>query len=377
MLKTNTEFQSTNMSVIKIDNINKKYSKVIALQDFSFTSNDGEFIVLVGPSGCGKTTLLKIICGLETADSGAIYIDDKLINNLEPKDREIAMVFQNYALYEHMNIYQNLAFPLKVKRVKRSEIKEKVYQIAEKLKISDLLNRYPHQISGGQRQRVAIGKALVKDAKVFLFDEPMSSLDAQIKNEMRIELLELHRQLGKTFVYVTHDQVEAMSMADRIIVMNNGKIQQIDNPLSLLNSPQNTFVAGFIGMPHANVVKMNLSTTNTHIKFFVENQQMFEMDKSKISKDLCNRLDNVSEILVGIKPENIKLHTAKQSSGNKINHIDYYNNNQYVGFSFNDKEFELLGLYNDKKPLSINDNISFKIDTNNILFFDINTLERI
>ena len=376
MLKTNMEFQSTNMSIIKIENINKTYSAVTALKDFSFTSNNGEFIVLVGPSGCGKTTLLKIICGLESPDSGKIYIDDKLINPLDAKDREIAMVFQNYALYEHMTIYQNLAFPLKIKRLKRSEIKEKVFQIAQKLKISELLNRYPSQLSGGQRQRVAIGKALIKDAKVFLFDEPMSSLDAQIKSEMRIELLELHRQLGKTFIYVTHDQIEAMSMADRIIVMNNGEIQQIDQPLKLLDSPENTFVAEFIGMPHTNVLKMNTVVSNSQIKFYLNEQNLFNITKSKVSKTLYDRLQSTNEVFVGIKPEDIQISKAQQPNNININHIDYYNNNQYVGFSIDNTKI-LLGLYDDRTAISTNDNIDFKINLDNLLFFDTNTNRKI
>ncbi len=240
------------MASVTFDHVTKRFGNVVALNDVNLHIEDKEFLVLVGPSGCGKTTALRIIAGLEDVTEGNILIDGKVVNDVPPKDRDIAMVFQSYALYPHMTVFDNMAFGLKLRKVPKDEIKRRVYAAAEMLGIQDLLDRYPKQLSGGQRQRVAVGRAIVRKPKVFLFDEPLSNLDAKLRVQTRAELSKLHKQLQTTFVYVTHDQVEAMTMADRIAVMNKGVIQQVDTPQKLYDEPANLFVAGFIGSPAMN-----------------------------------------------------------------------------------------------------------------------------
>jgi len=242
------------MGSVALRNIRKSYGPVEVLHGIDLTINDGEFTVLVGPSGCGKSTLLRAIAGLEIISGGDISIDEKVINTLAPKERNIAMVFQNYALYPHMSVAKNMGFSLRLAKEPKSEIDRKVNAAAEILDLTDLLDRYPRQLSGGQRQRVAMGRAIVRDPKVFLFDEPLSNLDAKLRVQMRSEIKELHQRLKTTTVYVTHDQIEAMTMADRIVVMRGGKIEQIGTPLELYDRPASVFVAGFIGSPAMNFV---------------------------------------------------------------------------------------------------------------------------
>ena len=242
------------MAFIDLKNISKQYSSSSnrVVNNVNLEVQEGEFLVLVGPSGCGKSTTLRMIAGLEEISEGEIYIDGKLVNNIPPKDRDIAMVFQNYALYPHMSVFENLAFGLKLRKLKKEEIKERVNYAAKILEIEDLLDRKPKQLSGGQRQRVAVGRAIVRNPKVFLFDEPLSNLDAKLRVQMRVEISRLHQRLETTVVYVTHDQVEAMTMGDRIVVMKDGVVQQVDMPLNIYNNPSNKFVAGFIGSPAMN-----------------------------------------------------------------------------------------------------------------------------
>ncbi|WP_226781603.1 ABC transporter ATP-binding protein [Oceaniglobus trochenteri] len=240
------------MGSVTLRNIRKSYGPVEVLHGIDLDVADGEFVVLVGPSGCGKSTLLRSLAGLETISAGDISIDDKVINGLEPKNRDIAMVFQNYALYPHMKVRENMAFSLKLNKVPKDEIESKVAKAAEILSLTAMLDRYPKQLSGGQRQRVAMGRAIVRDPKVFLFDEPLSNLDAKLRVQMRSEIKELHQRLGTTIVYVTHDQIEAMTMADKIVVMKDGHVEQIGAPLDLYDTPANLFVAGFIGSPSMN-----------------------------------------------------------------------------------------------------------------------------
>jgi len=243
------------MATVRLANINKQYeSGAHAVIDFNLEISDREFVVLVGPSGCGKSTTLRMIAGLEEITSGSIYIDDRCVNNLPPKDRDISMVFQNYALYPHMSVFENLAFGLKLRKTPKREIAARVDEAAQFLGLGALLKRLPKQLSGGQRQRVALGRALVRKPRVFLFDEPLSNLDAKMRVEMRSEINRLHKQLKATMIYVTHDQTEAMTLGDRIVVMDQGKIQQVSDPLHLYNTPENIFVAGFIGMPPMNLV---------------------------------------------------------------------------------------------------------------------------
>ena len=242
------------MGKVIIDNAGKHYGSFQALKGISIDIQDGEFVVLVGPSGCGKSTLLRMIAGLEEITSGDISIGDRIVSDLPPKDRDIAMVFQNYALYPHMTVEQNMAFSLKLKGVPKAEITEKVNRAADILGLTNLLDRQPRQLSGGQRQRVAMGRAIVRDPQVFLFDEPLSNLDAKLRVQMRSEIKELHQRLKTTTIYVTHDQVEAMTMADKIVVMRDGVIEQMGTPLELYDRPVNTFVAGFIGSPSMNFI---------------------------------------------------------------------------------------------------------------------------
>ena len=237
------------MAVIKLESIHKTFDEVSVIKGVDIEINDGEFVVFVGPSGSGKTTLLRMIAGLEDISSGLLKIDGKEMNDVPPAKRGLAMVFQSYALYPHMTVYQNLAFGLKLAKVNQVEIKDRVQKVAEILQIEEYLERLPKKLSGGQRQRVAIGRAIIREPKVFLFDEPLSNLDAALRSNMRVELAELHDKLGATIIYVTHDQIEAMTLADKIVVLNNGIVEQIDTPTELYNKPQTEFVAGFIGSP--------------------------------------------------------------------------------------------------------------------------------
>src|SRR6478735_3906518 len=240
------------MAQVTMRSLNKMYDEVHAVKDVNLDIRNKEFVVLVGPSGCGKTTTLRMLAGLESITSGRILIDDQVVNDLAPMDRDIAMVFQNYALYPHMSVYDNMAFGLKMRKFDKAEIKRRVDRAAAILDIGMLLTRKPRQLSGGQRQRVALGRAIVRDPKVFLFDEPLSNLDAKLRVQMRVELKKLHERLGTTAIYVTHDQVEAMTLGDRVVVMKDGVVQQVGSPLELYNTPANHFVAGFIGSPAMN-----------------------------------------------------------------------------------------------------------------------------
>ncbi len=247
------------MATVKLEHVYKKYPNGFeAVKDFNLDIEDKEFIIFVGPSGCGKSTTLRMIAGLEDISSGDLFIDDKRMNDVEPKDRDIAMVFQNYALYPHMTVYENMAFGLKIRKVPKAEIDQKVHEAARILDLEHLLDRKPKALSGGQRQRVAMGRAIVRSPKVFLMDEPLSNLDAKLRGQMRIEISKLHQRLGTTMIYVTHDQTEAMTLGTRIVVMKDGVIQQVDTPQNLYDNPGNKFVAGFIGAPQMNMVDTNV-----------------------------------------------------------------------------------------------------------------------
>jgi multiple sugar transport system ATP-binding protein len=253
------------MAKVRLEHVWKRFGKVVAVKDFNLETEDGEFVVFVGPSGCGKTTTLRMIAGLEEISEGRIYIGDRLVNDVPPKDRDIAMVFQNYALYPHMNVYENMAFGLRLRRYPKDEIDRRVKEAARILKIEHLLNRKPRELSGGQRQRVAMGRAIVREPKVFLMDEPLSNLDAKLRVEMRAEIAKLQRRLGVTTIYVTHDQVEAMTLGHRIVVMKDGEIQQVDTPLNLYDFPANRFVAGFIGSPSMNFIRAHVEAQGDRV----------------------------------------------------------------------------------------------------------------
>jgi len=251
------------MVMVRVDAVTKRFGEVPALTELSVDVGDGEFFIMVGPSGCGKTTLLRILAGLERPDSGEVWFGDRRVTATDPGSREVGMVFQNYALYPHLSIYENLAFGLRVRRVNRHEVRSRVTEVATLLDLQDLLERKPKQLSGGQRQRVALGRAIVRQPSVFLMDEPLSNLDAHLRAEMRGEILKLHRRLGATFIFVTHDQVEALTMGDRIAVMAGGKILQVGTPDDLYLRPMNQFVAGFIGSPPMNILRGELAATGT------------------------------------------------------------------------------------------------------------------
>ena len=295
------------MSSLNLKNIYKVYpSGVTAVTDFNLDIEDKEFIVFVGPSGCGKSTTLRMIAGLEEITSGELYIDGNLVNNVAPKDRDIAMVFQNYALYPHMTVYDNMAFGLKLRKMPKDQIDQRVKEAARILGIEMYLSRKPKALSGGQRQRVALGRAIVREPKVFLLDEPLSNLDAKLRSQMRTEITKIHNRLATTFIYVTHDQVEAMTMGTRIVVMKDGFMQQVDTPINLYDYPINQFVAGFIGTPQMNFFTGVLTGTKNEV--FVE----FGLDKVKLPKEkvalICNLekyLNTGREIVFGIRPEDI------------------------------------------------------------------------
>ena len=283
-------------------NIYKKYAGgVTAVSDFCLDIEDKEFIVLVGPSGCGKSTTLRMIAGLEEISEGELYIGDQLVNDVAPKDRDIAMVFQNYALYPHMTVYENMAFGLKLRKTPKDEIKKRVNEAAKILDIAHLLDRKPKALSGGQRQRVALGRAIVREPKVFLMDEPLSNLDAKLRVQMRTEISKLHKRLETTFIYVTHDQTEALTMGSRIIVMKDGFVQQIDTPVNLYNSPCNMFVAGFIGSPQMNFVSCNVEEDGAAL--------VFGNNKITLPADIAAKVKATGcvgkEVILGIRPEDL------------------------------------------------------------------------
>ena len=278
---------------------------VVAVQEFNLEIADKEFIVLVGPSGCGKSTTLRMVAGLEEISEGELYIDDRLVNEVAPKDRDIAMVFQNYALYPHMSVFDNLAFALKLRHLPKAEIEKKVHEAAEILDIVPLLNRKPKALSGGQRQRVAIGRAIVRDPKVMLMDEPLSNLDAKLRNQMRAEIIKLRNRINTTFIYVTHDQVEAMTLGDRIVIMKDGFIQQIGTPQEVFHHPYNLFVAGFIGSPQMNMFDAKLIKQNGKYAVDLEGY-VVELSEDKQAALAANNVEE-QEITLGLRPEHITL----------------------------------------------------------------------
>ncbi len=283
---------------VRIVNITKNFGKVKVIEGVDCDIQNGEFIVILGPSGCGKSTLLRIIAGLEVATSGDIIIGDKIVNDVEPKDRNIAMVFQNYALYPHMTVWENMAYGLKVRKMPKAQIEIQVKKAADILGLDGLMQRTPRQLSGGQRQRVAMGRAIVREPVAFLFDEPLSNLDAKLRVQMRLEIKKLHQSVKTTSIYVTHDQVEAMTLADRLIVMNAGRFDQVAKPIEVYDRPATLFVAGFIGSPAMNIIKMELTPEGTALK--APSGRLFPL-ASRIDK-ACGR-----EVMVGMRPEHITL----------------------------------------------------------------------
>src|SRR5208282_3671949 len=291
------------MARVAMRGLNKKYDEVPAVIDVNLEIRDQEFVVLVGPSGCGKTTTLRMVAGLESITGGRILIDEKIVNELPPMDRAIAMVFQNYALYPHMTVYDNMAFGLKMRKFDKPEIAKRVKEAADILGIQELLKRKPRQLSGGQRQRVALGRAIVRHPRVFLFDEPLSNLDAKLRVQMRVELKKLHERLGTTAIYVTHDQVEAMTLGDRVVVMRDGRVQQVGDPLELYNQPANRFVAGFIGSPAMNFASVRIVADNGSL--WAESDAM----RIRVPAPIAQRLGRYAgvELTLGVRPEDLHI----------------------------------------------------------------------
>ncbi len=291
------------MAQVVMRALNKKYDEVHAVKDVNLDIKDKEFVVLVGPSGCGKTTTLRMVAGLESITSGRILIDDTVVNDLAPMDRDIAMVFQNYALYPHMSVYDNMAFGLKMRKFDKSEIEVRVNEAAEILGIHEYLKRKPRQLSGGQRQRVALGRAIVRHPRVFLFDEPLSNLDAKLRVQMRVELKKLHERLGTTAIYVTHDQVEAMTLGDRVVVMRDGWVQQVGDPMELYNEPANRFVAGFIGSPAMNFAEVRIAAENGSL--WAEGDGI----RLKVPAEMADRVGAHAGkgVTFGIRPEDLRI----------------------------------------------------------------------
>ena len=291
------------MASLSFQHVYKKYDGgVVAVSDFNLEVADKEFVILVGPSGCGKSTTLRMLAGLEDISEGEIYIEDRLINDVLPKDRDIAMVFQNYALYPHMTVRDNMAFSLKLKKMPKDEINRRVLEAAKILEIEHLLERKPKALSGGQRQRVALGRAIVRDPKVFLMDEPLSNLDAKLRVQMRVEITKLHHRLKTTFIYVTHDQTEAMTMGTRIVVMKDGFIQQVDSPTELYDNPINTFVAGFIGMPPMNFINAVINVEGSEVYISFENVTV-KLPERYAVEEVMER--DGQEVIFGVRPEAI------------------------------------------------------------------------
>jgi multiple sugar transport system ATP-binding protein len=299
------------MAPVLLRNLNKFYDEVHAVKDVNLEIRDKEFVVLVGPSGCGKTTTLRMVAGLESISSGQVLIGDKVVNELAPMDRDIAMVFQNYALYPHMSVYDNMAFGLKMRKVDRTQIAKRVQEAADILGIGDYLKRKPRQLSGGQRQRVALGRAIVRHPQVFLFDEPLSNLDAKLRVQMRVELKKLHNRLNTTAIYVTHDQVEAMTLGDRVVVMRGGLVQQVGEPLELYNTPVNRFVAGFLGSPAMNFAAVRLHEAQGALH---ANGTGFRLD---VPAEIDGRLRPYAgrDVTFGIRPEDLHIANGSDPPG--------------------------------------------------------------
>ncbi|WP_297597209.1 sn-glycerol-3-phosphate ABC transporter ATP-binding protein UgpC [uncultured Cetobacterium sp.] len=373
------------MAEVILKNVEKSYPNGFkAVHGIDLEIKDGEFMVFVGPSGCAKSTTLRMVAGLEEITGGEVFIGDKLVNDLPPKDRGIAMVFQNYALYPHMTVYDNMAFGLKMAKVPKGEIDKRVREAADKLEITDLLDRKPKEMSGGQRQRVAVGRAIVRKPDVFLFDEPLSNLDAKLRVSMRVRITQLHKQLKEegqnaTMIYVTHDQVEAMTMGDRICVLNYGKIMQVDTPLNLYNKPSNKFVAGFIGSPAMNIVKAKLIGENDSIYVELSNK-----DRIKLPKEKADKVQEQvgKDVWFGIRPENIgnknmELNESEKYISGKINIVEQMGNEEFIYFMIGDTQYTSRIPVEKSTGANFNQNEYFYFDMNKCHIFDIKTEKNI
>lgn len=364
------------MASLQLKNIYKTYpGGFTAVKDFNLDIEDKEFVILVGPSGCGKSTTLRMIAGLEEISDGELYIGDKLVNDVAPKDRDIAMVFQNYALYPHMTVFENMAFGLKLRKVPKDEIKRKVHEAAQILDIEHLLDRKPKALSGGQRQRVALGRAIVREPKVFLMDEPLSNLDAKLRVQMRTEIGKLHKRLQTTFIYVTHDQTEAMTMGSRIVVMKDGIVQQVDSPANLYTNPCNVFVAGFIGSPQMNMLTAKLELRDDGA-YLINDNMNIKLPEGKGKRPELQEY-NGKEILVGIRPEDIHDEEAFLSSmadstvSVSVELTEMMGAETFLYLKLG--ETQMTARVNPRTNAQHGDNIKVAFDTNKLHLFDKDT----
>ena len=361
------------MADVTLKNIHKHYGDFHAVKDVNLKINDGEFVVLVGPSGCGKSTTLRMIAGLEEITGGEMYIGDRLVNDVEPKDRDIAMVFQNYALYPHMNVRENMAFGLKLRKFSKAEIEKRISEAAKILGLDTLLDRKPGQLSGGQRQRVALGRAIVREPRVFLMDEPLSNLDAKLRVQMRAEISKLRHRLKATVVYVTHDQTEAMTMGDRIVIMKDGVIQQVGTPEEVYHRPVNLFVAGFIGSPAMNFIKGKIVKEGEGVYFLAEPSMKIKLNEEQ-GKTLLDKGYVDKELIFGIRPEyfNVAIAGEENCLSVKLDVVENMGSEYYIYFNNVSKQDCTAKLSLEKIP-HVGDTISIKPEIAKGHFFDIQT----
>ena len=353
------------MADVKIDNVVKRYGAVQVMHGVSIDIENGEFVVLVGPSGCGKSTLLRMLAGLEEISDGTISIGPKVVNDVLPKERDIAMVFQSYALYPHKTVFDNIGFPLRMAKRPAVEIQEKVRAAAETLDLGHLLDRFPKQLSGGQRQRVAMGRAIVRDPQVFLFDEPLSNLDAKLRVTMRVEIKELHHRLGTTIVYVTHDQIEAMTMADKIVVMKDGRVEQIGAPLDLYDRPRNVFVAGFIGSPSMNFIRGKIASKEGGKVFVSDGGLQLPLPEASPADGM--------EVTYGIRPEHIEI----GEGGVELNVVVVEPTGSETQIFAKSGNELLDAIVKERVSARPGEPISFRIDPLKVHLFDAGTEQRI
>ncbi len=355
------------MADVEIKDLHKIFDRTEAVKGIDLSIKDKEFVILVGPSGCGKSTVLRMIAGLEEVTKGEIYIGDKLVNDIPPKDRDIAMVFQSYALYPHMTVFENMSFGLRLRKFSKEDIKLRVDEAAQVLGISELLKRRPRQLSGGQRQRVAMGRAIVRNPKVFLFDEPLSNLDAKMRGQMRIEIKRVHQHLKTTTIYVTHDQVEAMTLADRVVVMKDGKIEQIGTPDEIYNFPKTGFVAGFIGSPAMNFIPGTIVKNNKIYSVFINDNISFLLDKDKEK-----RIEGLEgkNVLLGIRPEHINEKQSKDAIEHnvKIDLVEPLGMETMVYFTIN--KVQLCGKVSPENNLRSNNTAILNFNKNKFHIID-------
>lgn len=364
------------MAKVELRKVEKVYENGFkAVHGIDLEIKDGEFMVLVGPSGCAKSTTLRMIAGLEEISGGEVVIGDTVVNDVHAKDRGIAMVFQNYALYPHMSVYENMAFALKIRKLPKAEIDKKVNEAAEILDLKGLLDRRPKELSGGQRQRVAVGRAIVRNPEVFLFDEPLSNLDAKLRVHMRVQISKLHQTLKSTMIYVTHDQTEAMTMGDRICVMNFGKIMQVDTPLNLYHSPKNKFVAGFIGSPAMNMLEGELVKQNDKVVVKVGSNE-FTLPQAKADKV---KAYIGKRVWLGVRPEYINLEAGEMASPvtGKVDVIEHMGNESYIYFNLGDVQIVSKVDSLSSKDLVCGNEASFMFHMENSHIFDMETEENI